>query len=377
MPLTAYTFDPALAQRFADFCFTLYRNDSNWIPPLRRRLLAQFRPDFTFHQAPGNAHQNFLATANGKAVGHITAMVNRRLCDNDGVAVGTVGFFECIDEPAVATDLLAAATDWLRAHQGLRRVWGPMQFDVWHGYRLMTRGFDTPIFFGEPYNRRYYPTQFAQNGFTVRKRWHSVELGGTVAIRQRTDRWEEDYTRALHDGYRFAPIDVRDLAHVRALHTAVEDSYRAFLGLTRLDFDEFRAIFAAYAEALDPRFAIGAWDSRGALGGFAISYPDYGQALRAMRGRDSLLAKLRFYLRARTARRAVFFMLGITAAESARRRGLGRALFYAGLRALLAAGFESIVVALLAEDSPAWPFLSDYQTQTRKEYALYEANFDA
>ena len=376
MPLTAYSFDPELAGRYLDLCFKLYRGDPNWIPPLRARVLRQFAPDFAFHRKPGSAHRNFLATANGRPVGHATALLNGGLRDLDGTPVGAVGFFECIDDGALAAELLGAANRWLRERHGLRRVWGPMQFDVWHGYRLMTRGFEAPTFFGEPYNKLGYPAFFADSGFEVRKRWHSVEISGAAALQSRLQPWAGDYARAVEDGYRFAPIDVRSPAQAQALHAVVEDSYQHFLGLTRLDPDEFSEVFAIYAGALNPRFAIGAWSGRGALAGFAIAYPDYARALRAMQGRDTLLGKLRFYLHARSTRRAVFFMIGISAEASACRRGLGRALFYAGLHALLAAGFDSVVFAMLAEDSPAWRFLSDCRDQAQKEYALYEANLE-
>ena len=131
-------------------------------------------------------------------------------------------------------------------------------------------------------------------------------------------------------------------------------------------------MLAAYAEALDPRFALGGWRPDGALAGFAIAYPDHARALRAMRGRDTPAARLRFWWRSRSCRRAVFFMIGVTAAEA--RRGLGRALLHACLRELLAAGYDSVVFALLAEDSPGWRLLGGQREQARKQYALFSAD---
>jgi hypothetical protein len=376
MALTAYTFDQALAERYLDLCFELYRGDANWIPPLRKRVLRQFSPAFAFYRQAGNAHRHFLATAAGRPVGHVTAIVNGRLADVDGTPVGAVGFFECVEDRAIAMDLLATACRWLRNEHGLRRVWGPMQFDVWRGYRAMTRGFETATFYGEPYNKRYYPAFFEENGFVPRKKWNSVEISGKAALHSRLEQWAGDYTRALESSYRLAPIDVRDPVHVQALQRVVEDSYRGFLGMTRLDPPDFGEVFASFAEVLDPRFTIGAWDEKGALCGFAIAYADCARAVRAMRGRDSLLARLRFLLRARSATRAIFFMIGITAAASAPRRGLGRALYYGCLRSLLEAHFETVIVALLAEDSPGWVFLQDCKERALKEYVLYEANLE-
>jgi hypothetical protein len=376
MPIKTYSFDRALASKYLDLCYELYRGDTNWVPPARRRLLEQFSPGFGFHRQAGSAHLHFLATVQGKPVGHASAMVNSRLKDRDGTAVGTIGFFECVDDPGIAAELLGGARDWLRAEHGLRRIWGPMQFDIWHGYRLMTRGFETATFFGEPYNKPYYPAQFAASGFTVRKSWFSLEVEGTASFLKLTAPLERDHARALEDGYRILPMDIRDPALVQALHAAVEDSYRDFLGITRIDLAEFREIFAGYARGLDPRFALAAWSPTGELGGFMIAYPDYARALQVLRGRRSPLGLLRFWVRARSVERAVGFMIGITAQESARGHHLGRALAYRCLRSLMEAGFESIVFALLAEDSPAWLFFEGGRLQAQREYALYEGNLE-
>jgi hypothetical protein len=67
-------------------------------------------------------------------------------------------------------------------------------------------------------------------------------------------------------------------------------------------------------------------------------------------------------------------MVGVTAAENRRGRGLGRALAFEWMTALLAAGFESVVFALLAEDSPAWRMLPPQREPPAKTYVLYEAD---
>ncbi len=371
--ITGYTFDSHKAGAYLDLCFELYRDDPNWIPPPRKRALAQFSSDFSFYRQPGNAHRHFLALSNGKAVGHASAMINARLHDEAGGPIGTIGFFECIDDAALGAELLSAAAEWMRAERGVARIWAPMQFDVWHGYRFMTRGFEGPVFFGEPYNKRYYPAWLLDRGFRVRKRWYSLEIDGREPLEELIAPCGEAHQRALADGYRFAPMNVRDAAQVAALQSAIEGSYRDFLGLSPVAPEQFREVFAGYAEALDPRFAIAAFDPAGCLCGFAIAYPDYGAGLRAMRGRDSLLAKARFYLRSRELKRAVFFMIGITPQESQRRRGLGHALHYRCVNALLGAGFDSIVFALLAEDSRGWPLVGNRKHAAQKEYALYQA----
>jgi hypothetical protein len=367
MPILAYTFDPTLAGGYVDLCQRLYRDDPNWTPPPAARLLRQFSPELPFYRQPGNTHRHFLAAAGTTPVGHASAFVNAGLRDEDGTPVGAIGFFECVETPEVGAELLAHARAWLREEHGLERVWAPMQFDIWRGYRLMTRGFQVPTFFGEPYNRPYYPALLERNGFGVRKRWHSVEIRGLRALQRLLEPAEPARELAEADGYRLVPLEVRSPAVVAALQAAVEGSYRHFLGVTRLEPGEFQEVFALYAGGVDPRLAIAAQRPDGVLAGFAIAYPDPPRAAPAAADRWPFPAQ---------AERAVFFMIGITPEESARRRGVGHALFAGCLRAILEAGFAAVVFALLADDSPGWALLGSPRPPAQKEYALYEARLE-
>jgi len=91
---------------------------------VRRTVARQLSPDYPFYNRPGNDHRHFLAYEGTRVVGRASAMVNAAIRDEDGAAVGLVGFFECVKDPVVATVLLDAARDWLRDEHGLRRIWG-------------------------------------------------------------------------------------------------------------------------------------------------------------------------------------------------------------------------------------------------------------
>ncbi len=158
MHLNSFRFDASRVREFIEFGRALYLNDARWIPPFRRTVARQLSPDYPFYNRPGNDHCHF------------------PIRDEDGTAVGLIGFFECIEDPIVATVLLDAARDWLRDQHGLRRLWGPMNFDIWHSYRFMTQGFDQAPFYGEPDNKAYYPAYFEHYGFARRRTWHSFEV---------------------------------------------------------------------------------------------------------------------------------------------------------------------------------------------------------
>jgi hypothetical protein len=57
-----------------------------------------------------------------------------------------------------------------------------------------------------------------------------------------------------------------------------------------------------------------------------------------------------------------------------KRHGLGSAIVYHTVRAILDAGFDTLVGALLADDSPASTFVGDAIHHADREYALYGAS---
>lgn len=372
MAVTGYAFDPDMSEAFAVFRHGLYRGDANWIAPLKSEVRARFAPDFGFYRRPGNRHRHFIATAGGAVVGHVSATINRDLEDPDGDPVGAVGFFESVENFEIAADLLDAATRWLNREAELTRVWGPLDFDIWHGYRLMTRGFDEATFFGEPYNKPYYPDFFEKFGFRRKQRWNSTVITGREALESSVARFRENYRQTVARGYRFVAIDLGRSSHLRRLHALITGSYRRFLGYTPISADDFRRLYAARARLLDRRLMSWICDETGTPVGFSLAYADYSDALRAMRGKDGPAARLRFLRRRRAAHRAVYYLIGLAPEAAGRTRGLGRAASYHTVHAILRGGYDEVVAALIARGNPARGLVPGGTRQAHKEYALYE-----
>jgi GNAT superfamily N-acetyltransferase len=351
MELIRYTFDTGLTEKFGDLCDSLYKQDSYWRPATRQHLLSQFAQDYDFYQYPGNLHCHFLALDEGKPVGHISVMVNADLQARYGIHLGIIGFFECMEDKAIAANLLNAARQWFHAQHGITCIIGPMNFDIWRGYRFMTTGFYKPHFFGEPHNKEYYPRFFEQNGFSVCKRWTSILIEGQKHLRRVIDPWLQCYRDALSDGYCFMPLATENTAQIQQVKLVIEDSFSRFLYFNTLSLPEFNKVFGAYIESLDAQLVTLIWNKAGSLVGFAIAFPGDGPEAPD-----------------------ILYMLGITGKEAARRRGVGRAAFYHCLHQLIDAGCTKVLVALAAEDSPVLPLLGDYANCVDKEYVLYQAH---
>ncbi|MBV8986374.1 MAG: hypothetical protein JO248_18235, partial [Acidimicrobiia bacterium] len=79
--------------RFVDLPFRLFKQDPNWVPPLRISVLDRISPKY-----PANDHQDtalWMAYRDGKPVGRIGACVDQKFNEFQDLSWAWVGFFEC------------------------------------------------------------------------------------------------------------------------------------------------------------------------------------------------------------------------------------------------------------------------------------------
>lgn len=129
-------------RQFVDVAWTLFADDPSWRPPLKSEV----------HALIGRAKSNpwflhgraafFLARRDGEVVGRISAQVCE-LVQERRPGLGQWGFFDCVDDPRVASALIAAAEGWLR-DQGMTRAQGPISLSIWDEPGLLVSGFETP-----------------------------------------------------------------------------------------------------------------------------------------------------------------------------------------------------------------------------------------
>ena len=150
-------------QQFLMLPWDLYCGDPQWIPPLRTNqaeLVGYKRHPF-YDNAEG---QTFLAFQDGRPVGRVLALINRvhnRLYNEQR---GFFGFFESVDDPAVAGGLFDAARAWLR-ERGIMAIRGPANPSLNYECGLLIDGFDTPPTFMMTYNPPYYQRLIEGYGF--------------------------------------------------------------------------------------------------------------------------------------------------------------------------------------------------------------------
>ena len=228
-------------RRFQRLPWFIYAGDHNWVPP----VLAQE------HTLLGWGHHPFfdnaeivtlLAEREGRAVGRLAVLINHVHNRKYNERRGFFGFFECIDDAAVAGGLFEAGQDWLR-QRGMTAVRGPMNPSLNYTCGLLIDGFDCPPCFLMTYNRPYYAALLESCGFAKAQDLYAYEMDmnllqvlvgrykpAVLAVLNRPDlvirsfdpaRLQQEietyldiYNRSLDGTWGFTPLQPREVRHI-------------------------------------------------------------------------------------------------------------------------------------------------------------------
>lgn len=270
-------------KQFLQLPWTLYRGDPNWIPPLRssqRELVGYARHPFY----EKNDIQTFLAYRSGEVCGRIAAILNRGHIERYNEQRGFFGFFESVDDPAVAAGLFGAVRAWF-ADRGIHCLRGPTNPSLNYELGLLIEGFDSPPTFMMTYNPPYYARLIEGCGFRKSQDlyayWGHIDMLPKVAEKLRPI--------ALgiieHLGVRLRPLDrSRFPQDVEAFLQIYNRSLANTWGFVPMTEAELRHLAGGLKHLMVPELAV-AGEVDGRLVGALFGLPDYNPRIRQIDGR--------------------------------------------------------------------------------------------
>ncbi|HXE58325.1 MAG TPA: hypothetical protein VNK43_10015 [Gemmatimonadales bacterium] len=274
-----------------------------------RLLLSRDKNPF-FHHAEA---EYFLAERGGLVVGRIAAIHNRLHNETHADRVGFFGFFECVDEQAVADALFDAAAAWLRA-RGLDTMRGPASFSVNDECGLLVDGFETPPTLMMPHNPRYYVGLVERAGFVRAKDLYCYEgreeeFAGEVG--RRLERGVELIRKRF--GVTVRPLDLgrfeAEVGRVKELYNAAWERNWGFVPMTEAEIDHLAEQFRPVVVPELVPFV----EKDGTPIGFAIALPDLNVAFKRNPGGGLLRGVLTvlWMLKRRKIHRCRILLLGL------------------------------------------------------------------
>jgi len=296
---------------FIELPWRLYRNEPNWVPPLRferRQFLDRRRNPFFEHAEA----EYFLAWRDGHPVGRITAQVDRNLNEFQSNSWGLFGFFECEQDPEVARALLDAAEAWLRA-RGRDRMVGPMNFTTNDECGVLVEGFERPAIILTDWTHRYYPGLLEGAGLDQAMdtlMWELYNDAGQVSDVHPAI-WKMAEEVQSEHGIVVRPMRKKNLeAEIGRFLEVYNAAWERNWGFVPLTEGEVRHYAKQLKPLLDENWAFIA-EKDGETVGAALTLPDFNQVFKKMNGRLLPLGWARFLLEKRRIDRVRVFALGV------------------------------------------------------------------
>lgn len=364
-------------KRFVDFAYRHYEGNRHFVPPLRvdqEKTLDPKKNPFYEH----GRIQLFLAEdGRGEVVGRVAAIVNGMHLAKYDDDVGFFGFFECIEDYAVAAALLDTAMGWLR-DGGLSAVRGPVNPTINDVAGLLVEGFHRTPSILMPYNKPYYEDFLLQYGFERAMTMYAYYVHVAYLDKARIERGAA-LVRRRHPNLRLRTIDMsRFMEEALIAHEIYNEAWSGNWGSVPMTDAEFQHLAKDLKQILEPDLVLfielqdedGQWEPVA----FSVSIPNLNQAIRHLKdgrlfpfGLPKLLARAKlggiYELR--------MPLLGVKRAYHG--RGLDVVMVAETIRTGLAMGYDACEMSwVLESNKPLRNALDRMGTAIDKTYALYE-----
>jgi GNAT superfamily N-acetyltransferase len=352
-------------ERFIALPYALHRGDAGWAPPLRRDVRAQLSPKNPFFRHAEAAH--FLAERDGAVAGRITAISNRAHEAAHGDGAGFFGFFEAVDDPAVACALFDRAAAWL-ASRGLGTMRGPVSFSTNDEAGLLVEGFDTPATLLMPHNPPYYVPLVEGAGFTGAKDLLAYQRAATELPERLVS---AAALLARRRAVTVRPLDMRRFdAEIDRVKVLYNRSWERNWGFVPMDDAEIDFLAAQLKPVVVPELVAFA-EAKGQPIGVAVALPDLNVALRRNPSGRFFPGILRIALAARRIDRVRVFMLGTV--PEWRGKGVDALLYKAIWERARSKGYRWAEAGWVLEDNHAMRnALVNMGFEAYKRYRIYD-----
>jgi GNAT superfamily N-acetyltransferase len=355
---------------FLTFPWRIYRDDPLWVPPLLpERAKAVVKRQGPFFER--GVVEFFIAWRDREPVGTICVAEDTPTNASRGTQECVIGFFECIEDYAVAEALFNYAAEWARG-RNLNALFGPFNLDYEDGYGILVDGRERPPALLCGHTPPYYQDFVERYGFEPARATnlaYAFDLEAEHPTLQRLARLADKMRQRGEITVRGANLSQWD-AEVGRVHELLTTS------LTHLDDyipwsrESVEALVEPFSQIADPDLVLFAevrGDNAGWFAGIpnlneslihvnGLRYPwNYAQLWLAMRRRPKCLAVKSVLIKPQYWKTGVSILLFDEMAKRAR-----------------AKGYTWVDLSLTSADNPDTPVLAERMgAKLYKQYQVY------
>ena len=364
--------DKRQLRRFIDFPHDLYAGDPNYVPMLymeQEALLNPAKSPFFRHSTAAY----FLALQDGNVVGRIAAILNRNHIAFTGRQEGFFGFFDVINDQAVANALLDAAAAWLRK-QGIPKVCGPTNFSTNETCGLLVENFDEPPTIMMTYNKPYYIELIEKYGFAKQVDLLCYLLPTDEMPDKVVAMGDDLEARLAKRGITIRQIDMKRFKQeLQNFLPVYNESWAENTGFVPMTDDEINQIAKDMRPVIDPDFVYFA-EKDGKTIGVSLTVPNVNEAqIKLKRGRLFPFGIFKLLLGLRKIKTVRIIALGTL--KEYRRLGIDVCFYVRNMKTAKRKGIIHGEASWILENNDAMNrALEHINGRVYRKYRLYEKN---
>ena len=272
-------------KRFIRFNYEFYKDNPYSVPDLYDDMLNTFSPKknaaFEFCEA-----DYFLALRDGKIVGRVAAIINRRANEKWNRKTVRFGWIDFVDDMEVSTALIDTVKQWGK-ERGMTEIEGPLGFTDMDAEGMLVEGFDQLLTMATIYNYPYYPQHMERLGLSKSADWVEMKIYVPDAIPEKHRRISDIIAKRynLHIRKLKSKKEVRQSGVAHDIFRLINDAYTPLFGYSRMTERQIDQYVKMYVPVLDLRMVSIVENEQNEIVAVGISMASLSRALQKAKGR--------------------------------------------------------------------------------------------
>jgi len=270
-------------KEFIMFPFELYKNDSNWVPPL---IFDEWNT-FNRKKNPSFEHCEaafILAYKDKKVAGRILAIINHKankIWNDYRTRFGWIAF---IDDAEVSKALLDAAEDWGNKN-GMKGIHGPLGFSDLDPEGMLIEGFHNEPCITSAYNYPYYPVHMEKHGFSKSVDWVQYKIKANNPVPDKVARINKLISQKFNLRTIIPKSKKEVIPYLPKFFNTLNIAFKNLYGFTELTDKQIKYYTDAYFGFARPELLCFILDQKDDMVGFGIIFPSLSKAFKKAKGR--------------------------------------------------------------------------------------------
>ena len=272
-------------KHFIRFNYEMCKGNAFSVPDLYEDMLKTLSPDknpaFEFCEA-----DYFLAYSDGKIVGRVAAIINKRANAAWHKKAVRFGWIDFVDDDEVSKALIETVAAWGK-ERGMDMMEGPLGFTDMDAEGMLIEGFDQLSTMATIYNYPYYPQHMERLGLQKEMDWIEMKLKVPDAVPEKYKRIAEVVKNKcrLHVRKLKSMREVRKDALGYKIFDLINEAYTPLFGYSRMTKRQIDQYINEYLPILDLDMVTLIENEENEIVGVGISMASLSTALQRAKGK--------------------------------------------------------------------------------------------